>query len=271
MRFSRSVAARFTLAIPLLLCACPRSEGDLSKVKLPDHGTGTANISDTPESIFQRIEENVRTARTIRVEFDRGSPNRSDPGWCGADRTGAWGMLLIGERGRLLLSDRSSASTSVVEHLLVSNGSTLRQGMFVIKQGARTATSQGTREQRISMTRIENSRMLLARVGVGCLSILADSTTTEMDVRQRFQVSDFKNGPVDDNGQSITYALTVSHPQGRSMSEVTLWYDPSSFKPLKRRESRRLAEGRMITEEVYSTFTYNDQIADEEFLPQLPE
>jgi hypothetical protein len=112
-----------------------------------------------------------------------------------------------------------------------------------------------------------NLKVLLARAGF-LLPGVAKSTFgsfTDPSLSKLLQVLRFRKGGGDSQSKTLIYQLTVGE---RDPSfEVTLSYEPNSLKVLKRRMTSVREDGsqlRMI--ETYDEFTFDADVADEEFM-----
>lgn len=94
---------------------------------------------------------------------------------------------------------------------------------------------------------------------------------TEEALRKELRVSKVRRNARDELGESITYTLQSPDPEGMEC-EFTLWYDPTTFVPIKRTlkaagSVRLLGAVELTGTETYSKFILNGEIADDELKP----
>ena len=86
------------------------------------------------------------------------------------------------------------------------------------------------------------------------------------------KMSDLKHGEDDGALKTLSWTVTVSNTFMPAVSKpvpVKLWYDPRTFKPVKRTLTNVKGDVEVKWAETYENVTYDEPIPDEKF--KLPE
>jgi hypothetical protein len=212
-------------------------------------GRDLPTAGDSPEKVFQAIEERILKASTLRVTFIRqsagtGAQKEREP----LDS----GSLLLGKGDRLSLILREPATGPPggfdSEKLTISDGkmvvAMLRDGGMVWKE-SQGIPSKGLRE------RVASS---FTRGGIDNLTTILPAGMEPRNPKSAgwnvLAPSKFVAGEGGEGSKTLAYRL------GDNMS-VKLWYDPRSLRLLK-----VLAGGIL---ETYAEFSFDPPIRDQEF------
>ncbi len=195
-----------------------------------------AEIPGSAAALLERIEERIRTAKSLRVRADDG-----------------------GGRTTVLMKSSDRVHLSTGEYWIICDGvraviesKGLRYRDFKIDKGA-------SEDVAAVFTRWPSTFFMF--IAINCEGVYID---TEGGFYNAFRVSDVAFAG--EGGDAIAYTVTISSWWGdKTASQVTLRVDPRSLRLLRRRvEDDR--DGRTDVEEcVYEEFEYDAEIPDREF------
>lgn len=223
----------------------------------------------TAEEAFNRIEEQIVKAKTLSVKcrfvIDT---QRADT----AERLEGPAVLLLKEGNKI---------SYTVKQPLGGSDKTL----VIISDGSKATWNSGSKWESVveCPENFETKlRVLLARAGVVSTPTQASApwlfiVQLKNDFKKLCQVSNFKQGPDDGDAKTLTYSLVdfdfremsnTKNPPARTV-EIKLWYDPKTYKAIKRVMTFKNAEGEGTLTETYLEFLVNPDMPDEKF--KLPE
>lgn len=214
----------------------------------------------TAEETFKKIEEKIGQAKSLRIKFhsDEEMSQR---------RKGPSGVLLLQSGNRARYTENPSTRS---ETWSVSDGkrvqSSRRSGLY--DEGITGPVPNGIAPASKELKK--NLEVLVSRAGCTLWGIasIAFQANMKCDFSQWIRVSRFKPGEQDGEAKTISYLLEIG--QKPRPFNVTLWFDPESFKLLKRKIVYEVDGGKQVTiTESYDEFTFDAEIPDEMF--KLPE
>ncbi len=198
------------------------------------------------ESHMQRIEEALASAKTIRVKF-KGLDTGQD-GSAGGGRDYRGTLRVSGPyRASLIWDEPGSKETP--HHRSVSDGKkTLYETDRILKTGDTSYCLRANLEYAISTTGFSFADQVARSMGV-------DSESKMADLRKVIRRSGLTVGRAQGAARSLAYFLTV---EGSPAVEVEVWYDPSSYKILKRVIKNPSATGGGRLEETYEEVSFDE-------------
>ncbi len=229
------------------------------------------------EETFKKIEEQIQKAKTVSIKYKEEAFNK----WGEKEQIlYRSGTILLGE------SDKVSIRTSVLgkrwedtsegEHALVSDGKLLSAcSEFRVKSSNTLLRNTIFPSQPCRSTFRGDLATTLARAGTAHCSSIAFGLPTiggtkvqqeESVIPKAIVCSDMKFDGEEGDAKILAYTLQVfSFTQGVFVEKVRLWFDPKTYKLLK----RGIVQGEHSRTETYEEFTLNADIPDEKF--KLPE
>jgi outer membrane lipoprotein-sorting protein len=217
--------------------------------------------AESAEETFKKIEESLKTAKSVRVQFVWDGATKSDL----EGKVDARGNVLLkeGNRVNLVASVTEKAQTS--ELRIISDGKTVKS-----KLGPkRLLESETPKHLEIGL------KMALHRLGAMQAVLIAhkicmlDAAEQEeaLDLGKRPPLTDFRAGPDDGEWKTMTYKIT---PDGAdSAAEVRLWYTPEGYKLVKRTITIKRPSESVFTE-TYKEWSVDAELDNDEFtLPSV--
>jgi outer membrane lipoprotein-sorting protein len=211
------------------------------------------------EDTFKKIEEKIGQAKSIRIKFSSEEETSER-------RKGPSGVLLLQSGNKAKLTENPSTRS---ESWSVSDGKHVqssRHGLY--DEGITGPVPNGIAP--VSKDLEKNLRVLVSRAGcvLGGFTSIAFQANMNSESREWLRVSRFKLGENDDKAKTLFYRLEVG--QKARPVDVRIWFDPESFKLLKRKIVYEVDGGNQVTiMETYDEFTFDAEIPDEMF--KLPE
>jgi len=211
------------------------------------------------EETFKKIEEKIGQAKSLRIKFHSDEEMSQS-------RKGPSGVLLLQSGNRARYTENPSTRS---ETWSVSDGKRVqssRSGLY--DEGITGPVPNGIAPASKDLKK--NLEVLVSRAGCTLWGIasIAFQANMKSDFSQWIRVSRFKPGEKDGEAKTLSYLLEVG--QKSRPFNVTLWFDPESFKPLKRKIVYEVDGGTQVTMmETYDEFTFDPEIPDEMF--KLPE
>ncbi len=206
------------------------------------------------EETLSKIEDALAGARTISVTFRfSGEPKPGEMGNRGAGE----GTVLLKEGGKVNLSLRGTDGQKRREFSVVSDGQKLR---IKLVGKARDEAAPGRFKDAMAVA--------VARLGPGVAMFYTDligpDNPKEMpDFKKVLPVSDVKPGADEKEGRSIRYR--VKYEDDGQVFDIRLWYDPQTFRPLKRVVEVAGSTGASVVAETYEGVAFDAEIPDERF------
>ena len=227
---------------------------EFQRMQIPDLAAGHLVVDQRAEETFKKIEDSILEAKTISVTIRRG-----DTDAFGEEVT----TLLLKKGNKFRLETKRSVKGKLCETVVISDG---RRAYTQGKPELDAAPQEDNRHQ-VSLSRLGYTPMTLWSYSrsQGCV-VMREPT----DWRQELDLSNVRLGGTDIRGMTLLYNVRARRgPKGEPLAdyEITTWYDPATFRPL-----RRKVEGidkRFSLTEVYENLTLNADIPDEKF--KLPE
>jgi general secretion pathway protein G len=218
----------------------------------------------TAEETFRKIEEIILEAKTVVVVFSTDAIHISGQNKIGFACSGS--LLLKEDRRVRAEMTRSGSSGGNDSRQIQSDG---EEFYALLGQDATMRPAHDTGSTRVQFSR--RMKIGFARLGAfqilggpACSTVLySPNEFPEVDLRDRFRVSEFKEEAAEKDAKGITY--TVILPRRTETCEMTLWYDPATFVPIRRTQIMRWRGGDFTLTEKYSGFTLNADIPDEKF------
>jgi outer membrane lipoprotein-sorting protein len=207
------------------------------------------------EEALKKIEEQILRSKTVRMEFSL-STGADDKKNIGS------GSLLIKEGNKV----RFEMETGEGEQKTVlkggSNG-TLWWGVW----------GPLGRSDEVVPTLSLAFRMAFARVSVTmagsfCIECPIRKDVTTLDISTMLAISDLKAGDVDGTMKTLSYQVQVNDAfleGARDPVRVKAWYDPKTFKPVKRQVTRKRADKEVVVLETYTGLAFDEEIPDGKF------
>jgi outer membrane lipoprotein-sorting protein len=225
--------------------------------------------SEVARKSFTKLEETLINAKTLRVRFRSGGKGPTD-----ADKYEAFGTMLLKEGNKAFIEATTIANQEKSEVLFVSTGSavsseTTRWKTNVPDHPGVRDESAGPMTSGTLKTELSAG---LARIGQS-MSVIQIMVRTNargnFSMRESNRPSEFQVGDNDGPYKTLTYKFKPEDAQC-SVRETKLWYDPLSYKLIKRRQIWKGEKGiEGVLDETYEEFTLNADIPDEKF--KLPE
>lgn len=210
---------------------------------------GPASGADrTPQEILERIEHAFHQAKTITVHFS--FTQTPDPQALGDPARGS-GVLLLKEGNRISLDLTTTFGGKEEQHLFLSDG----RRLFVYSTHTNPSVTDAPKDVEAGF------RAELTQSG-----ILGAWTATQLFAagNKPFTLAELKAGDDDKGLKTLLYKLNTNYP-GDRRSEARLWYDPKSFRILKRTlHVLDRYDGFTLTEN-YDQLVLDADIPDEEF------
>jgi outer membrane lipoprotein-sorting protein len=213
----------------------------------------------TAEETFKKIEEMIGQAKSLRIKF-------SSEEEISERRKGTSGVLLLQSGNRARFTENPSTRS---ESWSVSDGKRVqssRHGLY--DEGITGPVPNGIGP--VSKDLVKNLKVLVSRAGCSLWggASIAFRANMKSEFPEWLRVSQFKLGANDGQAKTLSYLLEVGE-KSRPF-DVTLWFDPESFKLLKRKIAYAVDGGKQVTTtETYDEFTFDAEIPDENFT--LPE
>jgi outer membrane lipoprotein-sorting protein len=206
------------------------------------------------EETFKKIEDSILQAKSISVTIRR-------------EETEAFGeevkSILFKEGNKFRNETKGSVKGKAYEMVCICDG---KRRYSNETSKLETALKEDNWLQ-VSLSRMGNAHTVFysyLRIQ-GCVL-----TPNPSDLRQVLDVSNFRFGDTEANGKALLYHVRARvTPKAEPIAdyEVTTWYDPATFKPLRRKVE--VTDKRFNVTEVYENLTLNADIPDEKF--KLPE
>lgn len=211
----------------------------------------------TAEETFKRIEEPILKAKSISLDFKL-------LGEEGAHKWGGGGTLLLKEGNKVRFEWVVLAPSMVI--IMTSDGE------HVLRTPERRRTLHNA-PQTLGLA----YNASFCRLGVGAGGTLAMDYVDPKDggipnIPELLKISDLKQGEDDGALKTLTWTVTISSSFMPAVSKpvpVKLWYDPKTFKPVKRTLTNVKGDVEVNWMETYENVTYDEPIPDEKF--KLPE
>jgi len=225
--------------------------------------------SEVARRSFTKLEETLINAKTLSVRFRSDGKGPTD-----ADKYEASGTMLLKEGNKAFIEARTIGNQEKAELVFVSNGSmvsseTTRWRTNVpdhpgVRDESAGPMSSGTLKTELSAG--------LARIGQS-MSVTQIMVRTNargnFNMRESNRPSEFQVGDNDGPYKTLTYRFRPEDSQC-SVRETKLWYDPITYKLIKRRQVWKGEKGiEGVLNETYEEFILNADIPDEKF--KLPE
>jgi len=208
------------------------------------------------EETFNKIEEAIQKAKTLSFKY------KFELAVNGQKRTTQGnGAVILKEGSKFNVTGALVGTGPKVGFELVSDGAKMVRARF----GADPPTDLPSNMNRLMAIQI-------ARLGVAKAFFFPSvqdgekDKKEETDLKNIFKMSGLKSGEDDQDGKTLTYTLKVLHELGSA--DVKVWYDPKTFKLLKRtlgvREHLESPVGATLVE-TYEEFTLNVDVPDGTF------
>ncbi len=221
------------------------------------------------EAIFQKIEETVTKARTLRIHY-----KSVQSGTGGAPTYEMSGTLLLKEGNKVLETFTWGVPEDQRDVFYASDGTNAAFGFVYVRGGALRSYEFGKEPTPEALT--EKLGLALVRFGHDPYTNLSSKTLFTArpdypcDPKTFRRLSNFTAGPDDGGLMTLSYKLTSPH--GLLFDQAKIWYEPTTYKMLKRTLTFDVggdpSQERSLTE-TYQEWTLNVAIADESF--KLPE
>jgi outer membrane lipoprotein-sorting protein len=209
------------------------------------------------EEMFKKIEDGIETAKTVRVVFHCAG-QAPLPG--GDQEVKSTGTLLLKEGNRINIFQRITAGGQEQELRHISDGATLLRRWPGGLEDTNKTPDTLSANVGIALARTWAQASFGGSGGPGSL------TGKKLDLREKYQVSDFKTEPDEKEAKVLSYKVT---PKRGDAMQITLFYDPQKLVPLKRTIRTLKPDEVMTLTETYEEFVLNADIPDEKF--KLPE
>jgi outer membrane lipoprotein-sorting protein len=225
----------------------------------------------TAEETFKKIENLLAKAETASVRYKceaiavRKGREADNP-----VKSESSGLLLIKKGNKLRLSTDAPGEERIT---ILSNG-------VEIEIRERTVERDDAPPRRATPKELATSfATATARVGIAPAQLLytlarmkGDELLEEMDFVRLFEVSDFKPGEAEKDLKSIRFRFKAATKRAETIGEATLWYDPVTYKPVKRTMSfddgignKKKPSSIVTLTETYAEFTLNTDIPEDKF------
>jgi len=225
--------------------------------------------SETAEQSFRKIEEAIEGAKTIsiRMKYQRGGSveGKAD---LEKENVKVGCTILVREGNEVNISTESSwVFTSPTDLAVISNGNRMRttDAFGITKEGKSPTTLTASLKTILARPGFFAAQHFIPRGATLAKEAEPDlKNFLEKDQKKIFEVTNLRSGG-EGKDRWIRYALRVA--DGDAPIEVTLWYDPKTYKPTKRRVLLTLADlNATITHlETYDEFNLNGEILDDKF------
>jgi len=206
------------------------------------------------EETFKKIEDQIVTAKTLEVKFTLGSGAAGDVDGEKAVRMS--GTLLLKDGNKGLLTHRTTPFP--IDTTRLSDGKRIRTAGLKFETDTPENFKEGT-------------LLGLARAGMMPTMFLAFQMLDIGEQEKSFQafvktlrIEKIQQGEDDGAVKTLTYAVRVAdayQPNKAETLEARLWYDPKTFKILK----RTMTSGGKVLLETYEGWVFNAELPDEKF------
>ncbi len=207
------------------------------------------------EEALKKIEEQIVRSKTLRVGFSLSIPENEK-------KSIGSGSLLIKE-GNKVRFEMETGEGEQKEVLKGGNNGTLWWGVW----------GPLGRSDEVIPTLSLAFRMAFARVSVTmagsfCIECPLRRDVTTLDISTMLAISDLKPGDDDGTMKTLSYQVRVNEAflvGAPDPVRVKTWYDPKTFKPVKRQVTRKRADMEVVVLETYTGLTFEEAIPDEKF------
>ncbi len=209
----------------------------------------------TAEETFRKIEDAITKAKTVSVNYK----SEVDRFYGRPESFKYEGTLLLKEGNKVYIAIKGQDERGTSSSMMVSDGTTLEMNPELREQPG--DAPKNLREAFL---------VALARGGVCQAKELSNFLILyrqdgSPDYRELFSLSNFKAGEDDEGRKTLTYRLTVKVYKKQQDYDVKLWYDPKTYRPVKRELNYRDESRRLTIVDSFSEFVLNADIADEKF------
>jgi outer membrane lipoprotein-sorting protein len=216
---------------------------------------------ESAEDAFKKIGETVLKAKSVRVAFQWEGTGRSEAG----GKVEAVGTVLLKEGNRASLVATVTEKGQPSELRIISDGSTVKT-----KLGPRRMLEcpvPGNLETGLKMSIHRLGAMQAVLIAHKVCMLDVDDQEEALDMTRKPRLFEFKNGPDDGESRTITYKVA---PDGQdTAAEIKLWFDPETFRLVKRTISLKKPTESVFTEN-YKDWSLDADLENEEFtLPSV--
>lgn len=199
---------------------------------------------------LERIEAIYLTARTLRIQFAIESTGAS-----------ASGLILLKDENKAHVKMSAVLKGKAADLRLVSDG--LKTQMKGLNAGDLKKAPHEVDTRRFLKRDLTRYLVLLGALPSTTLETNTPVSALEQASGTPFgdlKISDFRFEASGDGMKSIAYTLDL----GGSL-EIRLWYEPKTYKLLKRTTTAKARSGQAVSTEVYEECTLNGEIEDARF------
>lgn len=211
---------------------------------------------DSREAL-ENINERLAKAKTIKVVFRGGTTFR--PKDIIEDQTTVFTgeiFLKVGGKAYCSSSRHAAGYKSGAESFLVCDGSTVLLGRVVTS----TLPAPAGLREALEMALVRMGLCATATFGGYIVDILRGDTNFE-NFASTLQLADYAG--LEDDGKFRVLAYTLKGTTYGMAGKVRVWYDPSTYRPIKRLIEIGSSNTRIT--ESYEEFTLDGEIPDEKF------
>lgn len=217
--------------------------------------------AESAEETFKKIGETVQKAKSVRVTFEWDGASRAEAG----GKVEAVGMVLLKEGNRANLLATVTEKGQPSELRIISDGSTVKTRLGARRMLECPVPKNLETGLKMSLHRLGAMQAVLIAHKICMLDV--DDQEEALDMSKKPRLFDFKNGPDDGESRTMTYRVSPDGPD--TTAEIKLWYDPETFRLVKRTITLKKPSESVFTES-YKDWSLDGGLENDEFtLPSV--
>ena len=212
--------------------------------------------AESAEETFKKIGDTVLKAKSVRVDFQWDGASRAEAG----GKVEAAGSVLLKEGNRANLVATVTEKGHPSELRIISDGSTVKTKLGPRRMLECPVPKNLETGMKMSLHRLGAMQAVLIAHKVCMLDV--DDQEEALDMSKKPRLYDFKNGPDDGDSRTITYKISPDGPD--TVAEIKLWYEPESFRLVKRTITLKQPAESVFTES-YKEWAIDGDLENDEF------
>jgi hypothetical protein len=212
--------------------------------------------SDQAAAQFQKIEDTLTQARTVRIKFKLESVTH---GPRIENKSSHEGVLLLKKGNKVHLSGDNRSNLLNLTYTMISNGKRMQLRSSALNEPHELETPENLAA---AVCRFAS------RAGPSCVFMTVTSKEANLeDMMDVIKVGEFKELPAEGTTRKISYRLMIENPMAIKI-RGTLSYEAGTLRPLQRSLKITFGEdngGEATSTELYQDYVLDAEIPDETF------